>query len=114
MNTHCENCNLANLTPDSLRNVIVAKEELSPVLTSLEISAPLIARSAKAGQFVIVYMGEGGERIPLTVSDSDPEKGTVTIIFQKVGKSTLELGTYNVGDVIEGIVVPLGKPTDVE
>ena len=114
MNTHCENCNLANLTPDSLRNVIVAKEELSPVLTSLEISAPLIARSAKAGQFVIVYMGEGGERIPLTVSDSDPEKGTITIIFQKVGKSTLELGTYNVGDVIEGIVGPLGKPTDVE
>ena len=107
-------CNLADLTPDSLRNTVVRKEELSSVLTLLEISAPLIAQAAKAGQFVIVYMGEGGERIPLTISDSNAEKGTITIIFQKVGKSTLQLGDFKVGDIIEGVVGPLGKPTDVK
>ncbi len=107
-------CKLAELTPESLRNTIVRKEKLSPVLTLFEINAPLIARSAKAGQFVMVWTGERGERIPLTISDMDPEKGTITIIFQEVGRGTIELGRLNEGDDIPSLSGPLGKPTEIE
>jgi len=107
-------CRLAELTPESLRNTIVRKEKLSPVLTLFEVNAPLIARSAKAGQFVMVWTGERGERIPLTISEMDPEKGTITIIFQEVGRGTIELGRLNEGDDIPSLSGPLGKPTEVK
>jgi ferredoxin/flavodoxin---NADP+ reductase len=111
---HGSLCNLAQLTPDSLKNTIVRKEKLSPVLTLFEIKAPLIAASVKAGQFIIVWTGEHGERIPLTISDWDTEKGTITIIFQEVGRGTIELGQFEVGDDIPSLAGPLGKPTEVE
>lgn len=107
-------CKLADLTPDSVRNTIVHKEKLSPVLTLLEIHAPLIARSAKAGQFVMIWAGEKSERIPLTISDMDPDKGTITIIFQEIGRGTLELGQFKVGEDIPSISGPLGHPTEIE
>ena len=107
-------CNLADITPEQIKSVIVNKEKLSPVLTLFEIKAPLIAASAKAGQFVMVWPGEFSERIPLTISDYDAEKGTITIIFQEVGRGTIELGRYNVGDVIPSLAGPLGKPTEIK
>lgn len=111
---HGAKCNLAELTPDSLKNTIVRKKKLSPVLTLFEIRAPLIAASAKAGQFVIVWTGEHGERLPLTISDSDPDKGTITLIFQEVGRGTIELGRFNEGEDIPSMAGPLGKPTEIE
>lgn len=93
---------------------IVAKRELNSTVTLMEIEAPYVARKAKAGQFIIYRIDEQGERIPLTIADYDREKGTVTIIFQKVGLSTTALGMLNVGDYIQDFVGPLGKPTDVE
>ncbi|MGI6295266.1 MAG: sulfide/dihydroorotate dehydrogenase-like FAD/NAD-binding protein [Armatimonadota bacterium] len=107
-------CNLAELTPDSVRNTVVRKQKLSPVLTLFEIHAPLIANSAKPGQFVIVWTGEHGERLPLTISDWDVSKGTITLIFQEVGRGTIELGRFNEGDDIPSLAGPLGKPTEIE
>jgi ferredoxin--NADP+ reductase len=109
-----EMCNLAELTPDSVRNTVVRKQKLSPVLTLFEIHAPLIANSAKPGQFVIVWTGEHGERLPLTISDWDVSKGTITLIFQEVGRGTIELGRFNEGDDIPSLAGPLGKPTEIE
>jgi len=116
MTDHADNtvCRLADLTPDELRNTIVRKEKLSPILTLFEIRAPLIAKAVKAGQFVMVWMGEQSERIPLTVSDWDPSKGTITIIFQEVGRSTIELGRLNEGDYIPSLSGPLGRPTEID
>lgn len=111
---HGAKCNLADLTPDSVKNTVVRKEKLSPVLTLFEIRSPLIAASAKAGQFVIVWTGEHGERLPLTISDSDADKGTITLIFQEVGRGTIELGRFNEGDDIPSLAGPLGKPTEIE
>lgn len=111
---HGEMCNLAELTPDSLKNTIIRKEKLSPVLTLFEIRAPLIANSAKAGQFVIVWTGEHGERLPLTVSDWDAANGTITLIFQEVGRGTIELGRFEVGDEIPSLAGPLGQPTEIK
>lgn len=111
---HGEMCNLAELTPDSLKNTIVRKEKLSPVLTLFEIRAPLIANSTKAGQFVIVWTGEHGERLPLTVSDWDAANGTITLIFQEVGRGTIELGRFEVGDEIPSLAGPLGQPTEIK
>lgn len=115
MSNHADGsaCNLAELTPESVRNTIVRKEKLSPVLTLLEINAPLIAASAQAGQFVMVWTGERGERIPLTISDYDAHKGTITIIFQEVGKGTIDLGRFNIGEDIPSLAGPLGKPTEI-
>ena len=93
---------------------IVRKQELNPSVTLLEIEAPFIARKAKAGQFIIFRIDEMGERVPLTIAGYDREKGTVTIIFQKVGFSTIALGNLNEGDYIRDFVGPLGKPTPVE
>jgi len=107
-------CNLAGLTADSVRNTIIRKEKLSPVLTLFEIDSPLIARAAKPGQFVMVWPGERSERIPLTVSEINPDKGTITIIFQEVGRGTIELGKFNEGDAIPSLSGPLGKPTEIE
>lgn len=93
---------------------VVEKEILNPTVTKLVIDAPLIAKKAKAGQFIIIRSHEKGERIPLTVADTDIEKGTVTIIFQVVGKSTQILNTLEVGDEVLSFVGPLGVPSKIE
>lgn len=106
-------CKLSELTPDQVKNTIVRKEKLSDVLTLFEVRAPLIAASARAGQFVVVWCGEKSERIPLTVSEWDAEKGTITIIFQEVGRGTRELGSLEVGEDIPSLAGPLGRPTEI-
>ena len=93
---------------------IVHKRELNANVTLMEIEAPFIAKKAKAGQFIIFRIDEQGERVPLTIAGYDREKGTVTIIFQKVGFATIALGSLNEGDYIRDFVGPLGKPTPVE
>ena len=93
---------------------IVRKKELNASVTLMEIEAPFVARKAKAGQFIIFRIDEQGERVPLTIAGYDREKGTVSIIFQKVGFSTIALGNLNEGDYIRDFVGPLGKPTPVE
>ena len=93
---------------------IVRKKELNSAVTLMEIEAPYVAKKAKAGQFIIFRVDEKGERVPLTIAGYDREKGTVTIIFQKVGFSTKALGALNEGDYIHDFVGPLGRPTDVE
>ena len=93
---------------------IVRKKELNASVTLMEIEAPFIAKKARAGQFIIFRIDEDGERVPLTIAGYDREKGTVSIIFQKVGFSTIALGNLNEGDYIRDFVGPLGKPTEVE
>ncbi|MGD0784630.1 MAG: sulfide/dihydroorotate dehydrogenase-like FAD/NAD-binding protein [Sedimentisphaerales bacterium] len=94
---------------------ILSKNQLCPNVYMADIEAPLIAAAAKPGQFVIVCLFGGySERIPLTIAGSDPKKGTIRLIWQAVGKSTAELGNLNVGDKVENILGPLGKPTHVE
>ncbi len=93
---------------------ILAKEALAPVIKLMVISAPDVARKARAGQFVIVRVAEEGERIPLTIADYDQDEGTVTIVFQEVGKTTMHLGTMEVGDELASLTGPLGNPTEIE
>ena len=93
---------------------IVRKVELNSNVTLMDIEAPFIARKAKAGQFIIFRIDEQAERVPLTIAGYDREKGTVSIIFQKVGFATIALGNLNEGDYIRDFVGPLGKPTPVE
>jgi len=93
---------------------ILKKEELNEQITLFEVHAPYVARKVKAGQFIILRVSELGERVPLTVADYDREKGSVTIIFQKIGKSTMELGALNEGDEILDFVGPLGVATHLE
>ena len=93
---------------------IVRKKELNSAVTLMDIHAPFIAKKAKAGQFIIFRIDEQGERVPLTIAGYDREKGTVTIIFQKVGFATKALGSLNEGDYIRDFVGPLGKPTHTE
>lgn len=93
---------------------ILKKESLNPTVTLMEIDAPLIAKKAEPGQFIILRVDEGGERIPLTVADYDREKGTVTIIFQIVGATTEKLNHLNEGDCLHDFVGPLGTPSHVE
>ena len=93
---------------------IVRKKELNDAVTMMDIEAPFIAKKAKAGQFIIFRVDEMSERVPLTIAGCDREKGTVSIIFQKVGFSTKALGALNEGDYIQDFVGPLGRPTDVE
>jgi len=93
---------------------ILEREVLSDVTKLMVVEAPQIARKAKAGQFIIVIMHEHGERIPLTIADFDREAGTITMIFQEVGKSTMEMGLMQVGDGFKTIVGPLGHPTEIE
>ena len=93
---------------------IVCKKELNAAVTYMEIEAPFVAKKAQAGQFIIFRIDEQGERVPLTIAGYDREKGTVSIIFQKVGLSTNMLGQMNEGDYILDFVGPLGKPTEIE
>ena len=91
---------------------IVDKKELNTNVISLTVSAPLIAKKVQAGQFVIVRVNENGERIPLTVADFDREKGTVTVIVQVVGRTTILLSRLNIGEHILNVAGPLGCPTE--
>lgn len=93
---------------------ILRKKELNPTVTLMDIEAPLVAKKAEPGQFIILRVDEAGERIPLTVADYDREKGTVTIIFQIVGATTKKLNTLNEGDSLHDFVGPLGTPSHVE
>jgi ferredoxin--NADP+ reductase len=93
---------------------ILEKEVLSDVNKLMVVQAPEIARKAQAGQFVILRIDEHGERIPLTIADYDREEGTITIIFQEVGKSTMKMGTLEVGDAFATFAGPLGHPTEIE
>ena len=93
---------------------IVRKEILNPTTTLMDVSAPYVAKKAEAGQFIILRVNECGERIPLTIADYDRENGTVTIIFQVVGATTMLLNTLQEGDEILDFVGPLGKPTHTE
>ena len=93
---------------------IVRKEALRPTVTLYEIEAPLIAKKAQPGQFIILRVDENGERIPITINNYDPEKGTVTIIVQTVGATTEKLSHLNEGDYLQDFVGPLGKATVTE
>ena len=95
-------------------NKIVSKEHFSANVVKLEVEAPLIARSRKAGHFVIVRAGEKGERIPLTIASSDTTKGTITLVIQAVGGSSRKITELNVGDYLTDVVGPLGQSTHIE
>ena len=93
---------------------ILQKKRLNDSMTQMRIAAPYIAHKAQAGQFIILRVNEYGERIPLTIADYDREAGTIDIIFQKVGKTTMLLDTLNEGDSILDFIGPLGKPSELE
>ena len=94
--------------------LILKKEPLNPTVTRMVIDAPLIAKKAEPGQFIILRVHEDGERIPLTIADFDREQGTVTIIFQIVGATTELLNHLEAGDSLHDFVGPLGRPSEVE
>ncbi|MBN1056376.1 sulfide/dihydroorotate dehydrogenase-like FAD/NAD-binding protein [Clostridium botulinum] len=91
---------------------IVSKRELTNNIFLMDIEAPRVSKSAKPGQFIIIKNDDKGERIPLTIADYDSKKGTVTIVFQTVGKSTKELAQYEVNDYVSDFVGPLGQPSE--
>jgi ferredoxin--NADP+ reductase len=93
---------------------IVTRKQLNENVVLMEIDAPFIAAKAEAGQFIIYRVNEQGERVPLTIADYDREKGTITIIFQLVGGSTIELAKLNEGDFIHDVVGPLGVATEYD
>ena len=93
---------------------IVEKKELHETMTLIKVKAPMIAEAALPGQFIIFRIDDYGERIPLTIADPDPANGLITLIFQKVGRSTFELGERQVGDTILDVVGPLGTATHIE
>src|SRR3990167_6365261 len=93
---------------------ITEKEFQSPNVVKLVVEAPEISRSRKAGHFVIIRIDESGERVPLTIVDSDPEKGTITLIVQKVGVTSHKLTLLEKGDFILDVAGPLGKSTHIE
>ena len=95
-------------------NKIVEKEHFSDKVVKLVVEAPMIARSRKPGHFVIVRVGEKGERIPLTIADADPERGTITLVVQEVGLSSGKICALNVGDELTDVVGPLGQATHIE
>lgn len=97
-----------------MNNRIVHKEQFSEKVFLFEIEAPLIAKSRKAGNFVIVRVGKKGERMPLTIADADIERGTITLVVQKVGLSSQKLCNLNEGDYVTDVVGPLGNPTHIE
>jgi ferredoxin--NADP+ reductase len=103
------------LKDHAVAHKVVEKHQLSENVFAAWIEAPLIAKARKPGQFVIVSMsGDYSERIPLTIAGADPVRGTIRLIWQRVGKSTAELSDMKVGDAIENIAGPLGKPTHIE
>ncbi|MCL1887724.1 MAG: sulfide/dihydroorotate dehydrogenase-like FAD/NAD-binding protein [Kiritimatiellaeota bacterium] len=96
-------------------NTIIAKQQLSDDVFRMEIEAPLIAQERKAGQFIIIQVDDDfGERIPLTIADASLERGTITLIFQAVGRTTHLLAEKNAGDTVAALLGPLGRPTHIE
>ncbi len=93
---------------------ILEKQRLSDVIVLMVVQAPHVARSAKAGQFVIVIADPQGERIPLTIADHDPQAGTITLVIQEIGKSTKQMGMMDVGQGFFSVAGPLGHPTELE
>jgi ferredoxin--NADP+ reductase len=93
---------------------VISKAYLSPNVVELELDAPLIAKKRQAGHFVIVKIGEEGERIPLTIAKSNPDSGTITLIVQKVGVTSHKVAGLSVGDEVTDVVGPLGNPTHIE
>jgi ferredoxin--NADP+ reductase len=93
---------------------VLKKAELAPKIKLIKIRAPEVAKKAKTGQFVIIRIDEKGERIPLTLVEREPNEGTITLIFQEVGLSTMKLGVLEVGDEILDVAGPLGTPSDIE
>ncbi|MDH5460528.1 MAG: sulfide/dihydroorotate dehydrogenase-like FAD/NAD-binding protein, partial [Candidatus Bathyarchaeota archaeon] len=92
---------------------IVTKKELAPKIKLFEIYAPEVAEKTKPGQFIILIIDEKGERIPLTIAGYDAKKGTITFVFNEVGKTTKQLGLLKEGDCIENITGPLGNPSEI-
>ena len=105
---------MSTTTHNPLRFQIVEARFLAPNVKSFRIDAPRIARKRKAGQFVIIRTHAQGERVPLTIADSDPKAGTITIIVQGIGKTTRQLNGMNTGDHLADVVGPLGKPSEVK
>jgi ferredoxin--NADP+ reductase len=97
-----------------MENEIVHKEKLAPEINLMRISAPLIAKKAKSGQFVILRASEDSERIPLTIIDYDPKEGTITLVFKEAGVSTKKLGELAVGERVHDLVGPLGNPSEIK
>jgi ferredoxin--NADP+ reductase len=93
---------------------ILECKEIAERTKEIVVEAPLVAKKAEAGQFVVVMVDEKSERIPLTIADYDREKGTVTIVFLEIGKSTMKLGQLKAGDNIAHFIGPLGKPSDIK
>ena len=93
---------------------IVARRELNPTVTMITVQAPYVAKKAQPGQFIILRVDEGGERIPLTIADYDREAGTITVIYQIVGATTKKLDQLRVGDSLQDFVGPLGRATETE
>ena len=94
-------------------HTIRAKQQLSPNVWRLVVDAPRIAEIRQPGQFVIVHLGPGAERIPLTIADADADAGTITLVIQAVGKSTADLVELEPGQAIADVAGPLGRPTDL-
>ena len=95
-------------------NKIIRKEQFSEKVYLFEVEAPLIAKSRKAGNFVIVRVDKQGERMPLTIAEADINRGTITLVVQKVGLSSIKLCNLNEGDYVADVVGPLGNPTHIE
>lgn len=95
-------------------NEIISKSDLSETVVKMVVRAPDIAKKRKAGQFVVLMVDERGERIPLTIVDSDSEQGTITLIFQVAGKTTAALSRLSTGDRLAHLLGPLGNPTEIE
>ncbi|KAA6315319.1 Glutamate synthase [NADPH] small chain, partial [termite gut metagenome] len=95
-------------------NKVISKECFSEKVFKLEVEAPLIAKSRRAGHFVIVRIGEKGERIPLTIAEANVQKGTITLVIQEVGLTSARLGELKTGDYITDVVGPLGQATHIE
>jgi ferredoxin--NADP+ reductase len=93
---------------------ILTREVLAPGVVRFWIEGPHIARKRRPGQFVIIRLSEGGERIPLTIADADPARGAIAVVVQTVGKTTRELNSMQPGDVIQDVVGPLGQPTRID
>ena len=103
-----------NTQKGSIMYKIIDRRELNPTVVMIEVEAPLVARKAEPGQFIILRTDEDGERIPLTIADFDREKGSVKVIFQIVGATTYKLGLKAVGDYLSDFAGPLGVPTETE
>ena len=97
-----------------MTHIITRKEALNGEDHLIELEAPMVAKKFMPGQFMILRIHEKGERVPLTIADCDPEKGTITIIFKAVGKTTMELGNMKKGDLIRDVVGPLGNPSEID